>query len=364
MIYLGFLGAGYWGPNLIRNFHYLAHSQKNSLAIYAIADLKEENLQKLQSLYPTTRFYTDPQKILTNPQIDAVVISTPPSTHYPLAKQALEEGKHVFVEKPLATSSKEVKQLLQLSQQKKRKLMVGHTFLYNDVVQEIHNLLQKKILGKLYYIYSRRVNLGRIREDVNCLWNLAPHDISVLNYWLSSPPLQVSAQGYTFLPKSSKNEDVAFLLLEYPASTIAHVHLSWLDPNKVREMVLVGSEKMLVYDDVPPDYKLKIADKKVELDTQSPITSFGDFQRKIRAGDVLLPKIPTNEPLYNEAKHFIECIQNNLTPRSNAQTALAVVTTLEAAQKSMEKKGEWQKIQLEHHPQWETKPTPHHQPKK
>ena len=246
---IGLIGYGYWGPNLARNFHQLA-----SAWLVACADTDAARPEEAARLYPLKQTATDYRELLENPTLDAVVVSTPARSHYEITRAALERGKHVLVEKPLAMSTAEARELADCARASDRVLMVGHTFEFNPAVWKIKELLTARSIGDLYYIYSNRVNLGRVQRDINALWSIAPHDVSILLYLLDSMPLTVSARGATYV--SEKVEDVVFVLLSFPNNVIAHVHASWLDPSKTRQMTIVGSEKMIVYDDVDPEARL------------------------------------------------------------------------------------------------------------
>ncbi len=324
---IGLIGYGYWGPNLARNFHALADAQ-----LVAIADADAQRLAEPARLFHA-RTHTDANEILRDPTLDAVAIATPARTHFDLTRAALEYGKHVLVEKPLAMNSREARELTALAAEKQRVLMVGHTFEYNPAVWKIRELIQARALGDIYYIYSNRVNLGRVQQDINALWSIAPHDVSILLYVLGAMPLDVSARGAAYV--GDHVEDVVFVTLTFPKKIIAHIHASWLDPSKVRQMTLVGSEKMIVYDDVDPEARLRIYDKGVYKRGDA----YGEFQLKVHSGDITIPKLEMTEPLRNECAHFVECIRENKTPRTDGENGLRVVRVLEAAQESLEKNG-------------------------
>lgn len=325
---IGLIGYGYWGPNLARNFHYLPEAW-----LVACADSDPARVQEAARLYPLKQATTDYRAVIANPTLDAVVIATPVRSHYEIARAALEAGKHVLVEKPLAMSSHEARELIELARRCQRVLMVGHTFEYNPAVWKIKELLAAGALGQLFYVYSNRVNLGRVQRDVNALWSIAPHDISILLYLLDTLPETVSAYGGTFV--SAGVEDVVFVLLTFPNHVLAHIHASWLDPSKTRQMTLVGSEKMIVYDDIDPEAKLKIYDKGVYKRGDA----FGEFQLRVHSGDIHIPKIDLTEPLRLECAHFIECIRDHKPPRTDGENGLRVVRVLEAAQQSLEQNG-------------------------
>jgi predicted dehydrogenase len=281
-------------------------------------------------IYPGVQTATDASAVFADAAIEAVVISTPVRTHYALAHAALEHGKHLLVEKPIALSSAECTELIGLAQSHGRTLMAGHTFEYNPAVLKIKELVEKDEVGQVYYIYSNRVNLGRVQRDVNVLWSIAPHDISILLYLLGAMPLQVSARGATYL--SEGIEDVVFVTLVFPNNILAHVHASWLDPSKVRRMTVVGSRKMIIYDDVDSEAKIKIYDKGVYR-KGDPV--YGEFQFRLHSGDIYIPKIDMSEPLQVECSHFLECIRSGQRPRSDGESGRRVVRVLEAAQESL-----------------------------
>ena len=326
-IRVGLVGYGYWGPNLARNFHQLP-----DVCLAAVADLDTKRLEEAARLYHA-RAYRNCNELLADPTLDAVVISTPARTHFEFARAALEGGKHVFVEKPLAMSSDEARQLIALAEQQQHVLMVGHTFEHNPAVWKIRELIDARAIGDVYYIYANRVNLGRVQSDINVLWSIAPHDVSILLYVLGALPLEVSARGATYL--NEHIEDVVFVTLTFPNNVLAHLHASWLDPSKVRRMTIVGSEKMIVYDDVDAEARLRIYDKGVYRRG----SDYGEFQLKIHSGDINIPRIDMSEPLHNECTHFIECVREGKHPRTDGENGLRVVRVLEAAQESLAKNG-------------------------
>ncbi|MCC7162700.1 MAG: Gfo/Idh/MocA family oxidoreductase [Anaerolineae bacterium] len=333
-IRIGLVGYGYWGPNLARNFHQLPEAW-----LAACADADEARLNEATRLYPTIKQAArEARELIENPTLDALVIATPARSHFLLVSQALEAGKHVLVEKPLALSSAEARELTGLARKCGRVLMVGHTFEYNPAVWKIQELLDAGALGELFYIYSNRVNLGRVQSDINALWSIAPHDVSILLALLKNMPLSVSAHGATYVNPGV--EDVVFALLNFPHNIIGHIHASWLDPSKTRQMTLVGSDKMIVYDDVDPEAKLKIYDKGVYKRGDA----FGEFQLRVRSGDISIPKIDLTEPLKYECAHFLECVRENKTPRTDGESGLRVVRVLEAAQESLRRGGAAVKI--------------------
>jgi len=336
MIGIGVVGAGYWGPNLIRNF-----AAAEGCALVGVADLDEGRLARMKNLYPKITVTTRFQDLLDNPEIQGIALSTPANTHYELARQVLEAGKNVFVEKPLAQTVAECEDLIRLAGERNRVLMVGHTFEYNAAVQRVEEYIRNQELGEIYYIYSQRLNLGVVRQDVNAMWNLAPHDISIALRWLGAMPAAVNAQGYTYLQEGV--EDVVYLNLEFADGVAVHIHVSWLDPGKVRRMTVVGSEKMVVYDDASTEAKIQLFDKGIDRQhidgSLGDFDSFGKFQLIQRAGDVLIPRIDFVEPLKVECSHFVECIALNKTPITDGENGLRVVKVLEAATQSLAQDG-------------------------
>jgi len=320
---VGVIGVGYWGPNLVRNFSQL----KGASAKWA-ADLSQDRLDHMAGVYPSLRTTTDYRQILDDPEVDAVVIATPANTHARLATESMRAGKHVFVEKPMANSSEECRQMLAVAEETGRQIMVGHTFLFNNAIHRIKQLIDEGDLGQILYVYINRVNLGLFREDCNVVWDLAPH---ILNYLLGSTPHRLTATGRSYVQPGI--EDVAFINLEYPDDVIAHLHVSWIDPNKVRKLTVVGSRKMLVYDDVSNTEKLRVYDKGVNV--LPHYDTFGEFQLSYRYGDIVLPRIDESEPLKNEAEHFVRCVRENQIPRSDGRNGLEVVEALEAACRSI-----------------------------
>lgn len=322
---VGIIGYGYWGPNLTRNFFELPSSE-----LVVIADIKEERLQRARSLYPDvlmTKDYTDFFQI----GIDAVVISVPPALHYPIAKDCLEHGLHVLVEKPMTLNSQHAMELIDLAEQKGVILMVGHTFEYNSAVVALKKYIESGELGDIYYLDAARLNLGLFQSDSNVLWDLAPHDISILLYLLGQTPVSVSAQGMPCVFDGIF--DVAYMNLIFPDRIPAYIHVSWLDPCKVRRVTVVGSKKMIVYNDMENEQKLKIYDKGVDAPTYT--NGFGEFQCNYRSGDIIIPNIRMAEPLRQECQHFLDCISNNTKPCSSGTEGLNVVRILEAAEHSM-----------------------------
>jgi len=324
-IKVGIIGFGYWGPNLARNFYEIPASH-----LTAIADFKVDSLERARSLYPDIALVRD-YKELFSLGLDAVVISTPPVTHYSIAKECLEHGLHVLVEKPLTLNSQHAQELIDIAHRKGLILMVGHTFVYNSAVIALKEFIDSGELGDIYYIDTARLNLGLFQRESNVLWDLAPHDISILLYLLGEKPLSVGAQGMPCVFDGIY--DVAYINLVFPNKIPAYIHVSWLDPCKIRRITVVGSKKMIVYNDVENEQKLKIYDKGVE--TPDYTDGFGEFQLSYRSGDIVIPRIGMAEPLRQECQHFLDCISNGSKPRSDGEAGLSVVKILEVAQKSM-----------------------------
>jgi predicted dehydrogenase len=323
---IGVIGSGYWGPKLARNFHDIPTS---NLAM--ISDLREERLADIKKLYPAVQTTTNYRDLLDS-DLDAVVIATPVNTHHPLAKEALLSNKHVFVEKPLAASSIQAEELVALAEEKNLTLMVGHTFVYNPAVQAVRNIIRSNELGRIYYVNSTRVNLGLLQPDINVMWDLGPHDISILQYILGEDPIRVSARGAYYINTFRKLHEVVYMVLVFENGTIANLRLSWLDPVKQRNITVVGSNKMLVYDDIADD-KVVIYDKGVELPAYS-ITE-EEFHASYRHGDGTVFALEWVEPLRRECNHFLDCIQTGSYPLSSGVEGLKVLKVLETAQRSL-----------------------------
>lgn len=328
MINIAVVGAGYWGPNLIRNFY-----QSPAFELKAICDKSKKKLDKLHNLYPYVEFTSSFKKILNDPDIDAVAIATPIQTHYDLASQALKAGKHCFVEKPLTDSPKTSKKLIDLAEKHNKILMVGHTFLYADAVEELKKLTQKKSFGKPLYMYCQRLNLGLFQERINVVWDLAPHDLSILFYLAGSYDFEIlSSTGIAHYLKEI--EDVAFISMRI-GKIYANLHVSWLDPAKIRKLTIVGKNQMLIYDDIEPLEKIKIYNKKVEVPDDA--LSFGEFNLSYRYGDVRIPKLPSSEPLRRVVEQFAKSIKKNKPPISDGLNGYYVVKAVHEINKKMKK---------------------------
>lgn len=337
MISVGVIGCGHWGPNHIRIFSQSAFSK-----VLMCADLDEKRLGAITSLFPSIIPTNNYKDILNNPAIDAVVIAVPTQFHFAIAKEALQAGKHVLCEKPLSLDPKECLILEELAHQHKKVLMVGHIFVFNQGIVKMREYIQAQELGKIHYAHSERTNLGPFRYDVNAMWDLAPHDISIFNYLFDSPPVSVSARGHKCL--GGNLEDLAFATLDYPNNIMANVHVSWLDPKKVRQITVVGDKKMVAWDDLNPEGAIKLFDKHVEK-TDVYYQTYGEFQLLSSEGSIMIPKIGSNEPLKAQAQYFVSCVEGNLDPvLANAKRAYDVVKTLCAIQESMNKKGEMVKL--------------------
>lgn len=330
MIGIGVIGYGYWGPNLVRNFVEAPGSR-----LVAVSDLRPDRLALAQSRYPAIWTATDHASVIKDPAVDAVVIATPVSTHVDLAMQALKAGKHVLVEKPLTDTSEQALRLIDEADRRQRVLMVDHTFVYTGAVRKIAELVNSGDLGQLYYYDSVRVNLGLFQHDVNVLWDLAVHDLSIMSYVLGRQPVAVAATGMAHY--SGQPVDVAYLTCFFDDSLIAHFHVNWLAPVKIRRTLIGGDQRMIVYDDLEPSEKVKIYDKGITLNNGPE----GVYQMLVgyRTGDMWAPQLNTTEALRVEALHFLECIQQGHPPLTDGQEGLSVVRVLEAANRSLAQRG-------------------------
>jgi predicted dehydrogenase len=324
------VGLGYWGPNWVRNFYQL------QLADRVVAcDLDRTRCERIRSLYPAAETGLRFEDVLADPDIEGVVVATPVSSHYPMARRVLDAGKSVLVEKPLAMSPAEAADLMRLARRRGGVLMAGHTFEYSAPVLKIHEVISAGELGEVFYVSSIRANLGLFQHDVNVVWDLATHDVSIILMIMDRMPETVSCQGQSHYGNGV--EDVALLGLHFPDRMIAFVHVSWLDPNKIRRTTIVGSRKMLVYDDTAPQEKIRIYDKGV--DVQRYYDTFGDFQFSYRYGDIQIPRIEEGEPLRAECEHFADCIRNGTLPRTDGLSGARVVSVLHAANLSLQNGG-------------------------
>jgi predicted dehydrogenase len=337
MINVGVIGYGYWGPNLVRNFMAAPGS-----AVTRVCDLREERLAPLNKLYPGIKTCNNSTDLINDPLIDAVVIATPVSSHFDLALAALQAGKHILVEKPLAARSAQARRLIEEASARNLVLLVDHTFVYTDAVRKIRELIASGQLGEIYYYDAVRVNLGLFQHDVNVVWDLAIHDLSIMDYVLPAKPVAISATGISHIP--GQPENVAYITLFFAGAQIAHVHVNWLTPVKVRHTLIGGSEKMILYDDLEPSEKLKVYDKGISVtprpeDVYKMLVSY-------RSGDMWAPRLDNTEALQTEAQHFIECIENGSQPDTDGLAGLRMVTMIEAAETSLRDRGRLIELQL------------------
>src|ERR1044072_3348526 len=326
MIKVGVIGYGYWGPNLVRNFMTAAGS-----VVMRVCDLREERLSPLEKLYPGLKTSTDSAELINDPQIDAVVIAPPVSSHFDLALSSLRAGKHVLVEKPLASNSDQARKLVDEAVARKLILLVDHTFVYTPAVRKIRELIASGELGQIYYYDAVRVNLGLFQHDVNVIWDLAIHDLSIMDYVLPDKPIAISATGISHVP--GQPENVAYITLFFSSAQIAHVHVNWLTPVKVRHTLIGGSEKMILYDDLEPSEKLKVYDKGISVTPRSE-----DVYKMLvsyRSGDMWAPRLDNTEALQTEALHFIDCVEHDRQPDTDGPAGLRMVSMIEAAEPSL-----------------------------
>ena len=324
---MGVVGYGYWGPNVVRNFH--AQEQSH---VMVVCDKSPKSLQRLRQAHADIQTTNDCDELLTSSSIDAVAVVTPVWTHFELAKKALENGKHVFVEKPFTSTTTQAEELIELANRKRLKIMVDHTFLFTGAVRRMKQIIDDGLLGDLYYYDSTRVNLGLFQHDVNVLWDLAPHDLSVMDYLIKEKPEAVVATGATHLNSVA---DVAYMTLYYPNNIIGHINVNWLSPVKVRTTLIGGEKKMLVWNDLEADEKLKVYDKGVQM------SGDGVYQLLVsyRSGDMWSPRVEQIEALKMEAAYFVDCVMNDKTPFNDGIAGLHVVRMLEAADQSLQQKG-------------------------
>lgn len=330
IINIGVIGYGYWGPNLVRNF-----SEIPGAKVKTVSDFQPELLAKAQARYPMIEVTTDYQEMLADPKINAVAIATPVSSHFELALAALKAGKHVMVEKPMTETTEQAMRLIDEADRRHLVLMVDHTFVYTGAVQKMHELVTTGELGNIYYYDSVRVNLGLFRHDVNVLWDLAVHDLSIMDYVLQAKPDAVSATGISHIPRGMEN--IAYLTLFFENNMMAHIHANWLAPVKVRRTLIGGSQKMIVFDDLEPSEKVKVYDKGITLNG-NPDRMY-EMLINYRAGDMWSPHLEMTEALRTEGLHFIECIQKGERPITDGEAGLRVVKILEAATHSLKKQG-------------------------
>jgi predicted dehydrogenase len=333
MIRVAVVGAGHWGPNLIRNFHNRERSE-----VAWVIDRDPARLAQVRARFADVRTGVDAEPALADPSVDAVVIATPAATHYRLTKSALEGGKHVLVEKPIATSVDHGAELCTLAARAGRVLAVGHVFLYNPGVQRVKRYLDDGDLGRVYYVSMVRTNLGPIRMDVDAAWDLASHDVAIVNYWLGSEPLAVSAIGGTWI--NAGIADAVFATFRYRDNVFVNLHVSWLNPRKSRDITVVGEKRMLTFDDMNLAEPLRLYDKHVTDDrTPSYVDSFASFRASVRDGDITIPRVTLGEPLKAECEDFLDCVEHGRVPLSGGREGLAVVRALGALQRSAEQHG-------------------------
>ena len=329
MLNIGVIGYGYWGPNLVRNI-----SSIDRASLVSVCDLNPDSLKKVSRIYPDIEVTTDCNQIISSPKIDAIAIATPVFTHYELARKALENGKHVFVEKPFTSSVAQAEELIELADRKNLTIMVDHTFLFTGAVQKIKELINEDVLGNLYYFDSTRVNLGLFQHDINVIWDLAPHDFSIMDYVVKEKPVAVAATGVSHF---NGKENIAYVTVFFPNKMLGHFNVNWMSPVKVRNTLIGGDKKMLVWNDLESDEKIKIYDKGVDVTTPESIY---DLLISYRSGDVWAPKINQTEALKVEAEYFVDCVENNKTPFNDGMAGLRVVKILEATSKSLKSRGE------------------------
>ena len=323
---VGVIGAGYWGPNIVRNLHDAPGAEA-----VAVADLAPERLDAISKRFPAVRVTTDYRELIGDPSIDAICVVTPVGTHRKLAEEAFAAGKHVFVEKPLAKTVSDAEAIVRAGERVGKTLMVGHTFVYNPAVVVVKGILESGGIGDVHYLDSQRVNLGLHQFDINVLWDLGPHDVSIALYWLDEEPLWVQCTGASYVQPTI--EDVVFLQIGFPSGAIAHAHLSWLAPSKLRTTIVIGSKKMVVYDDNQAVEKVKIYDQGVDK------LEGDELRRSYRAGDIHSPRIPMTEALQLEMRDFIDCVREGKKPRSDGEAGLMVVRVLELAMRSLRSGG-------------------------
>jgi predicted dehydrogenase len=335
VIGIAVLGAGRWGPNMVRNLHDPPRSE-----VRWAVDPDAARLGKVRERFPGVGVSTRPEEAIADPRVDAVAVVTPATTHYALARAALEAGKHVLVEKPMTTDSREAEELCALAARGGRVLMVGHVFLYNAAVRRVRSYVEQGELGRIYHVAAVRTNPGPVRRDVNAAWDLAAHDVAIANYWLDEVPVTASAVGGTWLD-GGRVEDAVFATLRYPSGALLGVTASWLSPRKVREITVVGDRRMVTFDDMSLYEPLRLQDQRAPGPEAGAGYSdtFATFRAAARRGDVVIPEVTTGEPLKEECDHFLDCIANGRAPLTGGPSALAVIRTLEAVERSLRDRG-------------------------
>lgn len=328
MINVGIIGYGYWGPNIVRNF-----SSVEGMRVVSICDKDERNLSRARKSYPNVTVSSDCGEILRSKDIDAVAVITPVSSHFNLAKKALENGKHIFVEKPFTATVQEAEELIELAEKKNLTIMVDHTFIFTGAVRKMKQIVDEKMLGDLYYYDSVRVNLGLFQPDVNVIWDLAPHDFSVMDYLIREKPIAVAASGKAHI---NGHEDTAYVTVHFSDRLIAHFNVNWLSPVKVRTTLIGGEKKMLVWNDLEADEKIKVYDKGVVVTSRE-----SDYQQRVnyRSGDMFAPRVEQGEALKSESEYFVRCVTKNETPMNDGHAGLRVVKLLEACNRSLKEHG-------------------------
>ncbi len=329
MIKIGVIGYGYWGPNIVRNFSRLKRAK-----VTAVSDSNEKALSRVNEIYPAMKATTNSEEILASPDIDAVAIVTPVSTHFELAKKALQNGKHIFVEKPFTSSTVQAEELVELADKKKLIIMVDHTFLFTGAVRKIKQLIDDNVLGSLYYYDSMRINLGLFQHDVNVIWDLATHDLSIMDFLMKEKPVAIGASGKGHI---NNKEDIAYIAVHFSNNIIAHFNVNWLSPVKIRMTLIGGEKKMLVWNDLSADEKIRIYDRGVDVGNREGIY---DMLVSYRTGDMWAPRVDQLEALQMETDYFVQCILNGDRPFNDGQAGLRIVKMLEACDKSLKKKGE------------------------
>lgn len=339
MIRVAVIGAGHWGPNLLRNFHDAQQSE-----VVAVVDRDDARLEHVRKRFPDVKTTKDAAEVVDDASVDAVVVATPTITHYDVVKPCLERGKHVLVEKPITVTAETADELCAIADAKGTVLMVGHVFVYNSAVQRVKQYLDDGDLGRVFYVSMVRTNLGPIRMDVNAAWDLASHDISIVNYWLGSEPLRVAAVGHDWINRGV--EDAVFATLSYPNDVLVNLHASWLNPRKARDITVVGEKRMLTFDDMNGLEPVRIYDKQVLDQTTRPsyIDSIGTFRASVRSGDITIPPVTLGEPLKNECMEFLRCIADKARPVSDGRFGAGVVRALEAMDRSLANEGREEEV--------------------
>ena len=329
LINIGVIGYGYWGPNIVRNFNRLKNAK-----VVAVSDSNKNALSRVSEIYPAIKVTVNSDEIITSADTDAIAIVTPVSTHFELAKKALQNGKHIFVEKPFTATSAQAEELIELADKKKLLIMVDHTFLFTGAVRKIKQLIDDNALGRLYYYDSMRINLGLFQHDINVIWDLAPHDLSIMDYLIKENPVAIGAFGKGHV---NDREDIAYITVHFSNKLLAHFNVNWLSPVKIRMTLIGGEKQMLVWNDLSADEKIRIYDKGIEVSNSDGIY---DMLVSYRTGDMWAPKVEQLEALQLETEYFINCIQNGDRPFNDGQAGLRIVRMLEACDKSLKKNGE------------------------